>query len=165
MLIKRSDIEKYRQVSKGKDDQIINHSIQDAEITLLKPLLGELLYNDLVRNESENRYQMLLERTEYNYNGNWYVSDGIKAVLAHFTYSKYILLHSEVDTPFGVVQKSSQYSTPSDLNTKKSMSKLAEQTAYEYFKSVRDYLNRHKEDYPLWKNCNGSRNFKFNKIV
>ena len=167
-LVTKSDIRMYSQLSTNTDEQLVNLFIEDCQLVDLKPLLGELLYQDMIDNTSTQPYQDLLNGVAYTYDGNSYYSDGIKPVLSKFVYGRYLLTSSNVDTGFGMVQKRDQNSTASDFEMKKTLNKLYYQQGYEYFKSVRNYLDRHATTYPLWDNdCSVStqRTFKINKIV
>lgn len=163
-LITKADISARKQISKSTDPLIIDNAIEDAELLKLKPLLGELLYNDLVANETAQKYVDLLNKKTYQYLGDNYVSDGIKLVLIHFAHSEYILFSGEKDTPFGLVEQSNQYSKQTEFRRKQQISKKSEQTGYSYFDSVRDFLNRNLDTYPLWNKCKTKRRFAFNKI-
>lgn len=164
MLITRQIIQQYRQISKSADNDLINQSINDAELLDLKPLLGELLYIDLVAKIAEQRYIDLLIGRTYAFAGQSYTFEGLNPVLANFAYARYVIFSSYVDTPFGLVSKVSQDSLPVSDANKRAMSKSAEQTAYSYFAGVRDFLNRHPNIYPLWRGCTTERVFKFNII-
>lgn len=164
MLINKSTILNYRQISKSVDENLINQSIVDAELLDLKPLLGELLYNDLTINILDANYQDLMNGNTYIYNGKTYVFQGLKAVLSNFAYARYIIFGSYTDTPFGLVSKTSQDSQGVAFADKKAMSKSAEQTAYSYFNAIRDFLNRNQVTYPLWEGCTTQRTFRINKI-
>ena len=130
----------------------------------LQPLLGELLYNDLVTNVLSAKYQDLMNGKTYVYNGNSYTFIGLKAVLGNFAYARYVIFSSYTDTPFGLVTKNSQDSQSVGESSKRAMSKSAEQTAYSHFNPIRDFLNRNTTIYPLWKSCINERVFKINKI-
>lgn len=164
MLITRTDVATYNQISKSIDDNLINNAIVESELLDLKPLLGELLYNDFVTNSANQKYLDLLNGKIYSYDGNDYTTQGIKPVLSKFSYARYIPFSGEKDTPFGLVNKNSQYSNQSEFSKKKAMAKLAQQTGYEYFKSVRDFLNRNSDIYPFWECGTSKRRFNFNKI-
>lgn len=164
MLITKSDVAKVRQISKALDDGLMNQAIEDAELLDLQPLLGELLYNDLDENFEDTKYQDLLNGKKYTHENNNYSMKGLKVVLANFAYARYIIFSGEKDTPFGLVTKTNQYSSHTEINTKKARAKSAEQIGYKYFNSVRDFLNRNDTTYPLWESCNNQRIFRFNKI-
>ena len=165
MLISQQIIQQYKQVSKSVDRELINQSIKDAELLDLKPLLGELLYVDLVANITAPKYMELMTGKAYIFNGQSYIFEGLNPVLANFAYARYIVFSSYVDTPFGLVSKVSQDSQPVSEANKRAMSKSAEQTAYSYFQGVRDFLNRYPIVYPSWKGHTTERNFRFNIIT
>ncbi len=74
---------------------------------------------------------------------------------------------SQTDTPFGYVEKLTPDSQGVDIANKRSKSKAAKNSAFNYWENVKDFLDRNADDYPLWKtNCvteNRSR-FKVYKV-
>ncbi len=162
-LIVKADVAQYKQVTKA-NNKIMEQAIMDAELLDLIPLLGELLYIDLSANPASDKYKELLNKHAYTYNTYNYVSNGLKIVLAHLAYARYILFSGEIDTSIGLVEKNTQYSRTSEFIVKQRRSKIAEQIGYDYFRSVRDFLNRNESTYPLWNCTNERRTFKFNKI-
>ena len=162
MLIQLTDILKFKKVSKTADIDIY---INEAELIDLKPLLGERLYQDLVDNVGLPKYQDLLRGTTYTDNTITYTTLGLIPVLANFSVARYVIFSGDVDTPLGWVSKDTPYSTAISTASKKSRSKSCEQTAYEYWKSVRDFLNRNTDIYPLWQQCVNRRRFNINKIT
>ena len=165
MLVNRTQIATYNQISKSLDENVLNQYIETAEIVMLKPLLGELLYNDLAANKTDSKYVDLLEGTVYTYEEYNYKHEGLIPVLSHFVYSQYILFSSDVATPFGMVNKTNPNSQNVDFKHKQTISKAKEQIGYTYFEAVRDFLNRNKDIYPLWCKGEKKRKFNFNKIT
>lgn len=168
LLITRQDFtDNHRNISQSDfNSGILNQNISDAQFMDVQKLMGVDFYDDLIRNNADANYQALLIKGEYSYNGKIYTNYGLKAVIVFYSYSRYILTGSSVDTPFGFVTKESQHSTPVSKETKKSIFKMNQQIAYNYWENVALFLERNKEDYPLWKNnCVNTRStFRISKI-
>ena len=150
MLIDKTEIIKYRQISKSVRDDKINPHIEDAEFLDLKTLLGELLYNDIVANPTEVNNIKLLDPLTYTYEDYNYQHLGLKRVLCIFSYSRYVLFGSYTDTGFGFVEKSTQDSVAVGDTHKRNVYKKEQDTAYKYWNEIRKYLDRNIEIYPLW---------------
>ncbi len=163
-LITKSDIYKHRQISKSVKEIIINQFIDDAQISDLNPLLGNKFYYSILA--EPEKYSELLNGCQYDYDGVTISMVGLKKVLSLFTYARYIMHGSQIDTPFGYVEKQTQDSTPVSRTNKKEIYTMSRQTAMQYWQQVKTYLNIHASDYPHW-NCLASkskRTFKLNKI-
>tara|TARA_R110002049_G_scaffold309180_1_gene518124 strand:- start:14056 stop:14571 length:516 start_codon:yes stop_codon:yes gene_type:complete len=168
ILVNRNDFsENNRIISESNYNvKILNQHISDAQFVDVQKLMGIDFYNDLIRNSTSTEYQTLLNGGTYTYNGKTYTNYGLKSVIVFYAYARYILMGSQTDTPFGYVEKNSQNSTPVNYQSKKSMFKINQQTAYNYWESVRLFIERNKEDYPLWDdNCVSTRTvFRISKI-
>ncbi len=166
-LITKSEIIDVRQISKSVTDAIINNFIDEAQLLDLKPLIGESLYQEIILNSTN--YQDLLNEVTYNYDGSQFTSCGLKRVLIHFAYARYIMNGSVTDTPFGLVEKQFQDGRNVERASKKEMYKYNQQIAFQYWNEVERYLNRNQDLYPKWKNgpCEPRRNtsFRLNKIT
>lgn len=147
-LITKIDIATKRQISKSVADAKINPFIEDAELLDLMPLIGERFYFAISANPAT--YVDLLNEKEYQYNEQTIKSPGLKRVLIDFAFARYMMHGSTTDTPFGMVQKESQDSTPVSRTDKKESYKLHQQTAMQYWNQVELYLNRNTNIYPLW---------------
>ena len=166
MIISKSDIATYREISRSVADSKINPYIQDAEILDLKPLIGEKLYAAIVANPAE--YADLLNKKAYNHDDVVVESPGLKRVLVDFAYARYMLHGSNTDTPFGLVQKDYEGSTAISRTEKKESYKHHQQIAMQYWREVETYLNRNVSLYPIWgEGCSVStkRTFRFNHIT
>lgn len=166
-LITKTDIAQYREISRSVKDDKINPFIDDAEFQDLRPLLGDKFYSDLVANSEDENYANLLDEFEYTYDGVTYKNPGLKKVLSFYAYSRYILFGSFTDTAFGFVQKSNQDSTPVGDAQKRNIYTQERNTAFNYWLEVVKFLNRNKDDYPLWNSsgCAPKRGrFRISKI-
>lgn len=170
LLINRNDIADYKQISKTADAtsiNVLNQFILDAQFSDLQSLMGGDFYNDLIRNYTDANYVTLLNGGDYTYSGTTYTNHGLKAVIVHYAYSRYVLFGSQIDTPFSLVEKlngndSKQVST----DAKKTTAKMAEQLAFNYWENVQLFLERNSNDYPLYKSecVNRKKTFRFSKI-
>lgn len=168
MLITKTDIATHRQISTTTRDDKINPHIEDAELLIIKGLLGELLYNDIVANPATAENIAILSPKIYIYNGNNYQHHGLKKVLSIFSYASYILAGGFTDTGFGFVEKSTQDSQAVTDANKRNVYKSEQQKAHLYFNEIRLFLDRNVEDYPLWNaDCTsrGAGKIRINKIT
>ena len=167
LLITRDDISIYRQISSTPYDNVLNQNILDAQFLDIQSLMGSDFYNDLIRNYNDAKYTTLLDGGTYEYQGITYTNVGLKVVLVHYAYARYVLFGSQTDTPFGYVEKLNEQSERVSLESKKTMSKMNQQVAFNYWENVRLFLDRNSTDYPLWNdgNCRIKRGgFKISKI-
>jgi len=166
-LISKSDIIDVRQISKSVTEPVINNFIDEAQLLDLKPLVGESLYQEIILNPAN--YQDLLNNVTYNYNGSEVTSCGLKRVLIHFAFARYVMNGNLIDTPFGMVEKQFQDGKNIERTSKKELYKYNQQIAFQYWNEVERYLNRNQDLYPKWKNgpCETRRNtsFRLNKIT
>lgn len=166
LLVTKTDISAYKQVSDTLNDKIVNPFILDAQFNDVQKLLGPEFYNDLIANYTDENYVTLLTGGSYTYGSKTYQNHGLKSVICLYAYSRYILFGSNIDTPFGFVNKLNNDSQAVSYEQKKSMSKDAENTAFIYWENVRDFLTRNATTYPLFLNgCNNiNGGFKISKI-
>lgn len=166
-LIDRVDISGYRQISDTAYDKVLNQHINDAQFVDIQRLLGSDFYNDMIRNSTNANYVALLDGGDYAYQGITYSNYGLKAVLVHYFYARYVMFGDKTDTPFGFVEKLTPNSQGVDIANKKSLSKDSKDIAFNYWENVKDFLDRNADDYPLWKNNCVTYNrsqFKISKI-
>lgn len=167
-LINRTDINQYRQISKTVNDKILSPHIIDAQFVDIQNLMGIDFYNDMIRNFETAPYPNLLTGGTYTYQSVTYTHVGLKVVLVHYAFARYVLNGSAIDTPFSFVEKmNSENSKPVSYEAKRSISKMNQQVAFNYWQNVQAFLNRNRTDYPLWKKelCTHSGgNFRISKI-
>jgi len=168
LLINRVDISTKVQISNSVFDDTINQYIEQAQFLDLQDLLGVNFYNDLLRNSTDANYLNLLNELEYNYKGKIYTNVGLKIPLIYYSYARYVKFGSVQDTPFGLVEKTNDFSNKVSSNVKQEIYKQNQQIAFKYWRNVEVYLDRKKELYPLWaeNNCITTKNktFKISKI-
>lgn len=149
MIITLADIRKTRDISSSVKEVRVNHFIKDAELVDLMPLIGDVLFQDLLNNPTEvarGNYPDLLNGSTYSYSGYTYTHPGIKNVLADFVYARYRFMGSDIDTPFGTVVKSSQNSQPTGTVRNREIYSAIRKVAFSKWELVKDFLNRSEAD-------------------
>lgn len=159
LLISKSDIQKYRQLSNTSYDDKLNEMILDAQIIDVRPLLGEKLYNKIIADADS--YTELLEGGTYQYQGNTYNNYGLKMVLSYYAYARYTMFGSSIDTSFALVEKLNDTSKPTDYAQKKALWHNSNQAAFSIWENVREYLIRTKNT-DFTGNCQTKNNGGFN---
>jgi hypothetical protein len=162
-LITRSDIAKYRQISKSPNDAKLNEMILDAQMLDLQPLIGESLYNKILASPED--YNDLLEGGSYEADDIDYTNYGLKMVLAYFAYARHIMFSSVTDTAYSVVEKLNDNSRPADASSKKTMYSLNREAALQLWENVRHYLIRTKHSDFIHCKKTTATGLRFKKIV
>jgi hypothetical protein len=163
LLITRTDIAKYKQISKTPHDDKLNEQILDAQIIDLQPLLGERLYNKIL-NAPEN-YTDLLNGGPYSHNEESFNCYGLKMILSYYAYARYVMFGSSIDTPFSIVEKLNENSRPVENTQKKSIYILNRESASQLWDNIKNYLVRTNN--PDFNHCNRPTmpgGMKFTKI-
>lgn len=145
MIITLADIRKTRDVSSSLKEARINQYIRDAELSDLRPLLGEVLYQDIVTNPTDTArgsYPDLLDGAVYPYSDYTYTHPGIKDVLVDLAYARYRFFGSDIDTPFSTVVKQSQDSQPTGVSRNREIYSAIRKVAFAKWELVKDFLNR-----------------------
>ena len=163
-LINASDIRAVRDLSNQIKDNKINPIISDAEMSDLRPLLGEALFYAIKKTPLD--YSDLLNGGEYTVNGNTYYHFGVKRLLIELAYVRYMFDSSDVSTPFGVIDKNFTDGTHTSRERAKELSNLRKKTANDYWLGIENYLINNSTLYPLYKNTGETiKTFKFSNIT
>ena len=145
MIITLADIRKTRDVSQSVKEGRVNQYIRDAEMSDLRPLLGEQIYQDIVLDPTETArgsYPDLLDGSIYTYASYDYTHPGVKEVLVDFAYARYRFFGSDIDTPFSTVVKQTRDSQPTGEARNREIYSAIRKVAYAKWEIVKDYLNR-----------------------
>ena len=154
LLINKNDFIGFKQLSKGRDVDTIETFIQEAQDLDLKELVCREFYFDILKNYQEQAYQKLIHGETYtDADGNDIEFKGLKAVLVHFTYARYTLRSHVTDTPFGMVQKTNEFSQPVSTSEKREIRDRAIVDANRYWEECKIYLDEKVSLFPKWKNC------------
>lgn len=145
----------------------LDQSISDAQFEDVQGLMGLDFYNDLMRNHADTKYQDLLNGGTYTYKDITYTHHGLKSVIVYYAYSNYILFGSQVDTPFGLIEKDNNNSSRVTEDAKRTKAKKNQNLGYSYWDNVRIFLDRNADTYPLWNtSCIVKRGgFRISKII
>ncbi len=96
------------------------------------------------------KYYDLYHGSTYAVNGRNYTHQGIKAVLAYFTYARYVAASGLQSTKYGLVQKENEFSSPASSAAVARIIAQAKSGAIVYQERVRLFLNEKKSTYELW---------------
>lgn len=166
ILINSIDVRQFRDISDTIFEETFNAFVKEAQFMDLEPLLGNEFYNDLLNNPETTANDVLLEGGTYTYNGKTYTNNGLKTVLIHYAFARYIKFGSVQDTAFSFVQKVAEGSEPVSEKTKQIIFKQNQQIAFKYWTNVLAFLEAKAVDYPLFgTNCVSSGvGFRISKI-
>ena len=128
--------------------------ILDAQVFDLQKLLGANFFNDLVENYTSTDYQTLLNGGTYDFRSVTYTNYGLKSVLVHYAYARYVRFGHKIDTPRGIVVKLAENSEQSSTSDKKAAYTDNQTLAFNYWENVRTFLDRNRSTYTLFdENC------------
>jgi len=164
LLINRSDITPYAQVAiHAREEETLHHQILATQNVDVKPVLGEVFWTDLLINYLNANYQTLLQGGTYlNGDGNTVTFQGLKSAIACFTYARYLLHKNAIDTPFGLVAKTNEYSQQTDPKIIISIASEKRNEGGLYLQECVKFLRANENDYPLFGNkCNEVATNKF----
>ncbi len=169
-IITRAEIQQYKQLSDSGNDAKLNQVIIESQLSDIKPLLGERLFNAVLKdvrdatNTNGSTYTALLNGGDYTVSGTERFNPGLKSVLANHVYGRTIMWGDVVDNPFGASFKiNPQSSERIDMATKKSFYNENKNFAYNLWVDVRKFLILTEE--PLFYKCQEPvKQIKLNKI-
>lgn len=164
-LINRADIKVHKQISNSIFDDVVDSITMQVQLNDIAPLLGELLFNDLMLNPTN--YADLLNGGAYTVGGITHQNYGLKAVLSYYWYAHYTMFGDVTDTPFGLMQKTAgEGSVATSQKSKDALWHFNKQYAFNIWKSIENYLIRTNNELFLKNNCifAQNKNFNFQKI-
>lgn len=140
-LLTATEFSDLKNISKKIDVSRINEAIDLSQSIDLYDFLGDFLF-DVVENRDEASYQDLLNGSSFTISGKTYTHAGIKSLLADLVYSRYLYTSNINDTPFGLVNKLSNDSTPIDRNLIRDLVKRVQMDASIKFSIIDKYINQ-----------------------
>jgi hypothetical protein len=152
LLITKTDIASYKDISLFTTDNRIDEYINDSQLQDLCPLLGYDFYFDVMKNISLTEYQFLLNGGDFIVNGNTWTHSGLRAVLSEFAYGRYTYFGGYNDTPNGNTIKTFEFSNPTQNDDRKDIWKECKQRANSYFDVIKVYLDQ--SDFTVWTDKN-----------
>lgn len=94
------------------DKEALLAYITEAEQLNIKPVLGDALFLDILSQEEDETYAMLLSGGTYTAcDGELYSFVGLKVALSYFVFAKFVMVGDFQTTRYGTVFKESDYST------------------------------------------------------
>lgn len=152
LLITKADMVPYAQVAiHAREEAMLQPHILAAQNVDVKPVIGGALWYDILENPYTALNQKLIDGGTYtNTSGQTFHFQGIKAALACFAYARYILSKNAVDTPFGMVAKTSDYSVQADSKILLNIASEKRSEGSAYLHECMAYLNEKPADYPLY---------------
>lgn len=164
LLINRTDIIPYCQVAiHSREEEMLQTHILASQLVDIKGVLGNALYTDLIANRLETKYVTLLEGGTYVNDDGYTISfQGLKSAIACYTYARYMLSKNAVDTPFGMVAKTSDYSEKADSGIITSIASAKRNEGSAYLQECIQFIKDNIDDYPLYENgCYKKQSSKF----
>jgi hypothetical protein len=151
LLISRIDFLPYVQTTDvGNDEKLLHPHILNAQLLDIMPVLGGVFFTDLLNNADDDKYKKLLNGGTYTINNKDVIFTGLKAAIVWYAIARKRSNANAIDTGFGLVIKTSEFSTPVPSKQIDSMVQAAQSAGYAYMKEVIDFLNVSKDTYPLW---------------
>lgn len=166
VLITKEDFEGVRHISKNIDfTQRVLPYAKEAQNFDLRPYLGDALFYDLMKNQTLEKYQDLLNGKEYqDTNGNTIWFDGIKEALAYYAMARFRGNQQISDTNFSVVIKTNEFSEPvSDKTIVRTATEL-KSAANALMYDVVKYIKTNISNYPLYETTDCCKPAGVNKM-
>lgn len=155
-LITLAQLQQYKGITSNIDTaKALTPYIIEAQELDLRPFLSDEFYLDLLddfeASPSLTVYSDLYNGVNYTYNSRTYRNDGLVTLLVHYTYARYLNYANVHNTRYGFVQKTNEFSENISEATRARMIAQAKSQAVVYQERVKDYLDRNRTLYPLWK--------------
>lgn len=162
-LITINDISALEEISANVNfNKKVRPAILNAQEYDVRPLVGEQFWVKLSVSAANNVtvYPDLWNEKTYTYQGEEYQHPGLKAVIVQYAYARYIATANNHHTAFGIVAKTDgslgpNFSTQTSSAEISRLVKMARADAEMCWGRVKSYLERFREQYPLYK-CAGA---------
>lgn len=152
LLINRNDMSPYCQVAiHSREEEMLQPHILASQLVDIKPAIGNAFYTDLITNKLDDKYKLLLEGGTYtNQNNNVVTFQGLKASISCYTYARYMFSKNAVDTPFGMVAKTNEYSEKADASIIQSIASAKRSEATAYLNECIEFIKNNVDVYTLF---------------
>ena len=174
LFISKLDFSAYRDISEHIDDDRINASILESQVSDLIPFIGEALYkvlqDDFTAPDTWTtpKYDELFDGATYKPQGKSYdvIYHGIRPMLVYYTYARLLnTIQMNVSRSGPVTYMNGDISDPAIQAQIKTKVIDARAMATRYMDEVVTFLETNKSDYPEWDNPRqGTLAFKFIKL-
>ncbi len=161
LIIQKSEFTTDKLIPQATDDAKVERCIREAQQFDLRPLIGDALYYDLVRNYDpdlsggpDETYEKLVDGESYENDLEELIEfSGLRMAIKYWAYARLIASQNVNVTTHGVVIKTNDFSTPVSNATISAEVSSARQGAVRYWEEAKAYLNTKIDDFPLWKKC------------
>ncbi|MFJ1490764.1 hypothetical protein [Capnocytophaga canis] len=153
LLINKQDIDKYFQISIHRKEAEVDRFVREAQLFDLKPKICDPFFVDLTDENASTDYSKLLDGGYYIYDNKNYYFEGLKACLCYFFHARYVVKSHQKDTATGLVMKDNSNSNAVSNSEKKDIQRLNQQDANRLWEDCLIFLQRNKENYPLFSQC------------
>lgn len=150
-LISISDFAEIRNISTNVNDATrLKQFIKEAQELDIKPVFGEEMYYDLMKNSSQTKYSELLAGKDYTYNNYNYSFIGLKTIIVYYAWARFIENDNIKSTPTGFVTKTNEFSDPIPYKSIAQQADQARSAAYAYIQDMNMFLSRNNTTYTLF---------------
>ncbi|MDP2686448.1 MAG: hypothetical protein Q8O62_04450 [Aequorivita sp.] len=153
LLLNPTEFASYRDIGKKLDTAKINECIKLAQSVDLFDVMGDF-YFDLLENKTNEDYENLFSGSTFIIDGKNFIQEGIKSLLADYTYARFIYKINTNITPFGATTKLSDNSEPIDRNLLKDLTKQTMIDADVKFRIIDKYLKANSTTFPRYRSGN-----------
>jgi hypothetical protein len=151
LLVDVKDISTYAQIAINAREEMVYPYILAAQNLDVKPVLGNALMTDLLKNRTDVKYKTLLEGGEYvDANGDTVTFQGLTAAISLFSYARYMFTKNAVDTPFGMMSKTIENSTPTAPELVMSIASAKRNEGGAYLNECIEYIKQNLTTYTLY---------------
>jgi hypothetical protein len=163
-LVNKDDLDEYKYVADSvKNTETWPQFVSEAQMLDVKNWLGDALLLEIVGQAQTSpssltaKNELLLNGGSYEYGGRNYHFQGLKAAIIYYAFGRFTNRSSVNYTAAGIVIKESDFSNPVSDKMVQRLETEARLTAEAIRDEVVRFLNRKKDDYPLWRGCYNSQ--------
>lgn len=153
IIITKDEIREYWPISKNINNDRLHPVIRRAQQADLKPFLGEAFYyafvEDMEGDPSEEN-EKLFDGGSFEVSGRTVYFSGVKALLAAYSYYRFLKENPIHVTRAGNKNKTDENSTEIDRGVTAIKSNEAKSEGIRLQVEIERFLNNNKADYPLW---------------
>jgi hypothetical protein len=151
-----------KKVSPNRIGGTFNVLAEETQISDLKPLLGNDMFQNMLSNPSETWNKNLLDGGTYNVGSMAHTFSGLKYVLSYFFYARYIEQSNEFDTYIGIVEKNNQDSNHLMIGAIKNRANSIRQIAFKYWEECEAFISANNDKFKYYGvTCDRKRNIYY----
>ena len=154
-LITVKEFTEFKNVGRKIDEPKIRECIELAQSVDMFDNLDEF-YFDVLENKTSAAYRDLMVGSSFTVNGERFRHEGLKSLIADYTYARYLYIINANLTPFGATTKLTQDSKPLDRNILRDMVKQSQVDASVKFRMIDKYLRENEGTFPRYCKKNNS---------